>query len=92
MLNVKLKGEGERELVLSVDEDVLDDMELLEDLADLDEQKAQALPRVIKRVLGEEQKAALYEFLRGGNGRVKTSAVSAALKDIFGQIKDGKKS
>ncbi len=90
MENITLEREG-KTLALSVAPDDLNDMELFEDLCALDEGKAHFLPRVVRRFLGEEQKTALYEFLRGDDGRVTIAAVSAAILEIFEQVNSAKK-
>ena len=66
-----------------VDETLLDDMELFEDIIALDKSDMTVLPTIITKLLGSEQKKALYEHLRGDNGRIAIAAVAAAVKDIF---------
>ena len=47
-----------------VDEASLDDMELLEDLAEIDKGNVLKYPSAIERILGKEQKAKLYDKIR----------------------------
>lgn len=74
-----------------IEDGVLDDMELLEALVDVDKGNSAALPDVIVRVLGEDQKKKLYDHLRE-NGRVPVSKVGAELAEIFGAFDETKKS
>lgn len=73
-----------------VDEAAMDDMELVELLAKLEDNPL-LLPAVITRVLGEEQKRALYDHLRTEAGRVPVAAVNGALQDLFEQLGDESK-
>lgn len=65
-----------------IDADILDDMELLDTIASIDENPL-AISKVLKRVLGKEQHKALYDHLRNEQGRVSVMAVSEAIVDIF---------
>lgn len=91
MDQITLTHEGREPLVLQIDPDVRDDMELFDALCDLDDKNYLALTRLVKQLLGPEQKAALYEWLRGENGRVKLTDVSAAISEIFTQLGDDAK-
>lgn len=64
--------------------DALDDMELLEDLARMDAGEEWLCARVVARLLGAEQKKALYEYCRDPETkRVSVTAVAGVLKDLF---------
>ena len=79
-------------LELDVDESAMNDMELLEALADLDDGNGYAIPRVCKLLLGEENKKKLYDSLRkGGNGRVPITSAVDALKEIMDKLGDSGK-
>ena len=69
-------------LVLSVDERVMDDMELLDALSDLNEEDGTAISRICRILLGKEEKAKLYEHLRK-DGKVRVSDVVHAIMEIF---------
>lgn len=84
------KIELENGFVCEVDEEIKDDMELLEALAAADE-NALKMGAVVSMVLGEGQKKALYEHLRGKNGRVKATEVTAAVAAIFDALGDDAK-
>lgn len=73
-----------------IDEDALDDMELLEDLCALDRGELDALPAVLGRIIGTDQKKALYDHVRNEKGRVPTTAVVNEIKNIFEAAKETK--
>ena len=91
MEQITLTHEGLEPLVLQIDPDIRDDVELFEALCDLDDKNYLALARIVKRLLGDEQKSALYDWLRGENGRVRLTDVSAAIAEIFAQLGDSTK-
>lgn len=66
-----------------IDDTKLDDMELFEDIVELENGNALVLPRVMTRVLGNDVKKALYEHLRGDDGRVPTQKATEALTEIM---------
>ena len=67
-----------------VDEASLDDMELLEDLAEIDKGNILKYPSAIERILGKEQKAKLYDKIREPEtGKVTATATSEALTEII---------
>ena len=70
----------------TVDDDIFDDMELVEDLAETEENPLK-IRNVLNRVLGEEQKKALYESVRDPkSGRVPVEEGSKALFDIMSKV------
>lgn len=70
----------------SVPEDIRDDMELLDALAEIQEGDPVAMSRVTEMILGKDQKKALYNALRNERGRVSVTAVSGAITEIFQQM------
>lgn len=67
-----------------VEEASLDDMELLEDLAEIDKGNILKYPSAIERILGKEQKAKLYDKIRDPEtGKVTATATSEALTEII---------
>jgi hypothetical protein len=80
------------------DEARADDMRFVDLIvASMDEntpefERITAASKMIEMLLGKEQKKALYEHLRGEDGRVHVQAVSDALTDIFGSMANGKNS
>lgn len=84
-----IEGKTKSGFAFSIDPEILDDMELLEAIADADENPIR-ITSVLKRLLGEEQKRALYEHLRNEKGRVSIKAVSQEIVDIFNSSQQGK--
>lgn len=74
-----------------MDPDVMDDILVIEDLAALDQGDLLKVPEVLRRLLGETGKQALYEHLKTEEGRVPISAVSAALAEIITALGDSGK-
>ena len=74
-----------------VAEDIGNDMELFEALCDLDDGKMAAAVTVCRKILGDHKKA-LYDHLRGKDGRVPVDKVAEEIADILAAVKDGKKS
>ena len=80
-----VKGTTKSGFAFELEPDILDDMELLDQVVECDANPA-ALSRVIRMVLGEEQRKALYDHLRDERGQVSVKAVGEALSDIFSAI------
>lgn len=59
-----------------------DDMELLELLEELDGGNMRPLPQVLERLLGKEQKKALYDFYRT-DGRVSIEKMAEVTVEIL---------
>lgn len=74
-----------REFDYEIDEAILDDIEFLELLGEADENPL-LVPKVARDLLGDDQRKALYDYLRGDNGRVKTSDVVTVLLEIINSI------
>ena len=84
-----LKGKTAAGFAYQIDPDTLNDMELMENLAEVDDNPL-LLPKVIRTVLGNDQKKALYDHYRDKNGRVPASVVSAAFVEILSANNQGK--
>lgn len=65
-----------------INEHKLDDMEFLDALAEVDENPL-ALSKVIKAMLGDDQKKKLYNHLRTDEGRVPVKAVAKEIAEIM---------
>lgn len=74
----------------TLDERVVDNMELVDALADASDDDPLAVSRVCRLMLGDEQRKQLYDHLRTEDGRVPFREVSQALIDIMGGFKAGK--
>ncbi len=69
-----------------------DDYELFEDLVALDTGNVAVMPRILTRLLGEKQKAALLEHCRDEKtGRVSTVSLTAELRRIMATVQALKK-
>ena len=83
------------------EDEVFDDMELMESLAELTEidnaeasdqvHAISAMGKIFEKVLGKKQKAELYDSIRK-DGRVPMADVAEAFQVIVGGTKTGKKS
>lgn len=67
---------------VKVEPDELNDMYFVEALADI-ESDVLALPKVMKMMLGDEQKKALYKSLEDENGRVPIETITDAITEIM---------
>lgn len=81
MIHVKTSAGFEAD----INENVRDNIELLDALADLEGGNGLALSRVVQQVMGDSKKA-LYDFCRGEDGVVPTTAVSEQLMEIIKQV------
>lgn len=86
-----LKGKLENGFKFKIEEYKLDDIEMLELMSKADENPL-IFPRVIDKLLGEEQKQALYETLRTDKGNVPIQAVSDAVAEMFEKVGELKNS
>lgn len=60
----------------------LEDMELIELLAKLDDEPL-TITKILDKILGEDMKKKLYDHVREKSGRVPVQAVSKELSEIF---------
>lgn len=72
-------------ITVTVADEALDDFELLDDLAQLENKKATKLPAVARRLFGDSYGDVL-ESLRGANGRVPIEKASKFIGDVFGAL------
>lgn len=87
-----IKGKTKSGFAYTLRDGFADDMELLELLVDVDDGKSGALPKVLTKLLGDEQKRKLYDHCRTDDGRVPMSAVADEVAQIFAQQNATKKS
>lgn len=78
MIKGKLKSGFEYEIA----DEVRDNMELLDAIVEADENPL-AVSKVVKLLLGENQRRKLYDHLRTEKGNVPILAVSNAVAEIF---------
>ncbi len=81
MIHVKTSAGFEAD----ISESIRDNMELLDALAELEGGNALAISGVVRQVMGDSRKA-LYDFCRGEEGVVSTTAVSEQLMEIIQQV------
>ena len=77
-----IKGNTSTGFAFEVGEEVLDNMELVDLIAEGAENPV-TVSKIMKMVIGEEQRKRLYDHLRLDDGRVPTQAVGQALTEIF---------
>ena len=86
------KGKLENGFEYEVNEDVLDDMELLDAMAEAEEDPLK-ISVISKKVLGTGQRKRLYDHLRRQDGTVPVEDASQAIVDILMDLgEDGKNS
>lgn len=77
-----IRGKLESGFEYEVAEEVRDNMELLDAIVEADENPL-AVSKVVKLLLGENQRRKLYDHLRTDKGNVPIMAVSNAVAEIF---------
>ena len=78
-----LKGTTKSGFFFQADEDVMNDMEMIDMLADEKVNYGIKVSHLVRKVLGEEQRKALYDHLLKENGRVPADAVEREMEEIF---------
>lgn len=86
-----LSGKTKSGFEFEISEESLDNMELVETLAGVDENPL-LLPRLVSQLLGKDQKLKLYDHLRTDSGVVPISQVSDEIIQIFRSGKEAKNS
>lgn len=77
-------------LDLKIDENILDDMELFDAVAELQDGNGMLLPKIVGKVFGEQKKT-VYDHCRTEDGRVPVQAVSEIVSEVFDAL-NGKNS
>lgn len=79
-----IRGVTPSGFAFEVDENIADNMELVDALAAMEsDEDFLAISRVLKLLLDEKQRRALYDHLRTPDGRVPVKAVSEAILAVF---------
>ena len=73
-----------------IDDIVLDDMEVLDYIAAIDNQDLMKYPPLLSKLFTPEAKKALYDHVRTEDGRVPYAAFDAEITDVFNAVKGGK--
>ena len=87
-----LKGKTETGFAFEIDEKRLDNMELLDAIAEMENDNIIALSNVSQLLLGKEQRKALYDHIRDEDGTVPSKSFSDELVNIFESVKEIKNS
>ena len=84
-----LKGNTKSGFTYEVTDETLNDFQLIEVLAEVDK-NPMLLPKLVKMLLGDEQKERLLDHLRTEKGNVPLDAISTEIMEIFqsGQAKN----
>lgn len=77
--------------VIELDKNVMNNMELVDALAEAENDNPVALSKACLLLLGKDKRQKLYDHLRQEDGRVPVDAVGAALTDIFKAFGDAGK-
>ena len=83
-----MKGKLSNGFKFEVDTEVFNDMELIEAIAASEGDDPLRIVEVLERILGKEQKKALYESIRDENGRVRVDAVEEAINEIMTAVSE----
>lgn len=87
-----ITGKTDSGFEFEIDEKILDDYELIESLAEVEDGDTLEIVKVTNKVLGDNKEKA-FDFIRSQCGYVSTDAVTKLIKDIFMCIgKNGKNS
>lgn len=78
-----MKGTTRTGFTFEVDENAFNDMEVVDVLSDEKMHSTYKMSFLVSRVLGAQQRKALYDHLRDASGRVPVDAVEREMEDIF---------
>lgn len=88
-----MKGKTSTGFEYEVDEDVFDDMELIDALADVTSGRdSLQISAAVLKIFGTEQRKKLYDHLRNEHGRVPTEKIMDAITEIVESSEESKKS
>ena len=85
---MKVTGKLENGFEYEIDDAVLDDMEMVDALSEAQSTNPLALSTVINKLLGDEQKKALYDAVRREDGTVPIEDITQSIVTIFQSIGD----
>ena len=77
-----IKGKTKTGFQFNIEKSVLNDYELLELFAEVDENPL-LVPKLVKTILGEEQKNKLIEHVRDDNGKASVDKIAMELENIL---------
>ncbi len=82
------KGKTKNGFSYAIDENVLDDMELIDAMAEAQGNDPTQISVVVKKIFGTEQRAKLYDHIRTEDGRVPVNDVADMITEIIESIGD----
>ena len=80
-----IKGKTKTGFNFEIEDEVLNDYELLEMFAEVDENPL-LVPKLVKTILGEEQKNRLIDHVRDEKGRASVDKISMELENILNSL------
>lgn len=78
-----MKGTTKSGFTYEINDEALDNMELIDAMAEAEEDNPQRFSKAVLLLLGKKQRNELYDHLRAEDGRVPIEAVSDAFVEIF---------
>ena len=78
-----IEGTTSTGFAFSISEEALNNMELLDAMAEMRDGDHLSMSKICLMLLGPEQRQRLYDHLRGESGNVPIDAVSRELMEIF---------
>ena len=78
-----MKGKLKNGFSFDVDENALDNMELIDAMAEAQEENPAMFSKAVLLLLGKDQRKKLYDHIRDDNGRVSVEAVANSFVEIF---------
>ena len=84
------KGKTETGFKFEVNDNIAEDYELIEMIAEVDENPL-VTPKLLNKLLGKEQVKALKDHIREDDGTVNVYKMLAEVKAIFDSLSDSKK-
>ena len=78
-----IKGMTTTGFKFEISDEATNDYEILELLGELDDGHTEKIPKIINKLLGEEQKKELLDHIRNPNGRVPMDKMIDELKEIL---------
>lgn len=79
----RVSGKTSNGFMFEINPLVMDNMELVDVLAEMNDDNPLAVSKVCRMVLGDVQKKALYDFLRTSDNRVPVAEVCTSIMEIF---------
>jgi len=88
-----IQGKTKSGFAYALDKDVMNNMELVDALAEMQEENPLSVSRVLNLILDKNQKQRLYNHVRTESGRVSMEKIIEELGEIFSAFgQQGKKS